>query len=417
MPLQVVFMKRINRIIPSVILVLLVLFCLGFLAACGREKTDQSGNTDYAEELLGTTAFVTGSLSHSIAESPTGYYVMLKGLLHYIDKESKQATLLSAEGYSLKELLSNQELFKKSDAYFGEACEIFFSNHHVYVVSESYSEQKGNGRQIIEIEETGGKRKTVAEVGGLGESSCIYNGVFYGQAEEIDENAQRQSHVAAVDLNTGKITEFETISEKVEKGINLTIQTTIPVGDKIAFFSRNDKHDDILYLFDPDTQTGQGMVIGGFQTREGKECFVYPTGVYHNQLLMRSIAPVPEKEHPEPQFYLWNPVSDVEERFEKLPWPYIFISDGENLYETPTETTWISRAFFLGEDYDENRKVPLTIKDRSSGKVATIPDEWIEEKRLVSTFLSRTGSTIVYNGYGLFAFVEGDQVTKVSLDE
>lgn len=72
-------------------------------------------------------------IQHTLAETEDGYYTLYMGLLNYIDPATKKAYLISKEKYSIDDLLNDEELREKSDAFFGEYSSVFYDKGELFI--------------------------------------------------------------------------------------------------------------------------------------------------------------------------------------------------------------------------------------------------------------------------------------------
>ena len=70
---------------------------------------------------------------HTLAETEDGYYTLYMGLLNYIDPATKKAYLISKEKYSIDDLLNDEELREKSDAFYGEYSSVFYDKGELFI--------------------------------------------------------------------------------------------------------------------------------------------------------------------------------------------------------------------------------------------------------------------------------------------
>lgn len=392
--------KRIVQLLVGVLC-----FFLPLLTACGHSNADlPHDNSSIASDLSwdNPSYYLSDLLTHPLAETEAGYYVFLNNLLYYVDKVSLEAVLLSGQPYSPEELLASRDKLAKSDAYFGDSASVFYRGDSLLILSPKY--RKEESCQLFELALEGGERKKLASLN-MSAHVCLLGDTLYAIKNTITEQSDRLSTLVSYDLESKSYKEYPPFPDEMRGGINIDIQRLIPYKGKVYVVSIvdwADREDSTVYCFDPHSEIAS-LFVGRFSDQDQKEERVLQSlAFYEDKVLINTSKEEAQSLKANNQVLQWD--GDKISPFKLIDWPMVLLSNGRDLLQVPSEVTWISHVFPLGEDYAENAKVPLSIEkfgdDQSSKQSLTLDPQLLTSKVFPIVMVNAAGEALIYNSPG-----------------
>ncbi|MEB3429474.1 hypothetical protein VLK81_05530 [Citroniella saccharovorans] len=145
---------------------------------------------------------------HTLAETEDGYYTLYMGLLNYIDPATKKAYLISKEKYSIDDLLNDEELREKSDAFYGEDSNVFYDRGELFI---------DNRESLIKVDP---ENVTAEKISNLRfhNRSILKDGKFFYNVISTDSESLDEK-IYEFDLKTKKENLFLS-NDKLDKKLN-----------------------------------------------------------------------------------------------------------------------------------------------------------------------------------------------------
>ena len=386
-----------------IVLILVGVLCLflSLLAACGHSDADLAhDNSSIASDLSwdNPSYYLSDLLTHPLAETEAGYYVFLNNLLYYVDKVSLEAVLLSNQPYSPEELLANREKLAQSDAYFGDSASVFYRGDSLLILSPKY--RKEESCQLFELALEGGERKELASLN-ISAHACLLGDTLYAIKNTITEQSDRLSTLVSYDLESKSYKEYPPFPDEMRGGINIDIQRVIPYKGKVYVVSIvdwEDREDSVVYCFDLQSETAS-FFLGRFADQDQKEERVLQSlAFYEDKVLINTSKEEAQSLKANNQVLQWD--GDKISLFKLIDWPMVLLGNGQDLLQVPSEVTWISHVFPLGEDYAENAKALLTIEKLGDDQSLTLDPQLLTSKVFSIVMVNTAGEPLIYNSPG-----------------
>lgn len=404
-----------------VVLVGVLCFFLFLLAACGHSDADLPHDNSLIESDLSwdNPSYYTSDLAtHPLAETEAGYYVFLNNLLYYVDKVSLEAVLLSGQPYSPEELLASRDKLAQSDAYFGDSASVFYRGDRLLILSPSFSQEESC--QLLELGLEGGDRKELTSLT-ISTQFCLLRDTLYAIKNTITEQSDRLSTLVSYDLASKSYKEYPPFPDEMRGGLNLQIQRLLPYKGKVymeTIVAWEDREDSVVYCLDPPSEAAS-LFVGRFQDQDQKEERVLQSlTFYEDKVLINTSKEEAQSLKANNQVLQW---ADEEiSPFKQVDWPLVLLGNGRDLLQVPSEVTWVSHVFPMGEDYAENAKASLTLStfenDQSSNQGSkqnsnqspkqspkqslTLDPQLLTSKMFPIVMVNAAGEPLIYNNPG-----------------
>ncbi|MDY5836755.1 MAG: hypothetical protein SPK23_06520 [Eubacteriales bacterium] len=384
-----------------VMLVGVLCFFLFLLAACGHSDADLAhDNSSIASDLSwdNPSYYLRDLSTHPLAETEAGYYVFLNNLLHYVDKVSLEAVLLSGQPYSPEELLSSRDKLAQSDAYFGDSASVFYRGDSLLILSPKY--RKEESCQLFELALEGGERKELASLN-ISAHVCLLGDTLYAIKNTITEQSDRLSTLVSYDLASKSYKEYPPFPDEMRGGLNLHNQRLLPYKGKVymeTIVAWEDREDSVVYCLDPSSEAAS-LFVGRFQDQDQKEERVLQSlTFYEDKVLINTSKEEAQSLKADNQVLQWE--GEEISPFKLIDWPMVLLSNGHDLLQVPSEVTWISHVFPLGEDYAENAKASLRIEKLGGDQSLTLNPKLLTPKVFPIVMVNEAGEVLIYNSPG-----------------
>lgn len=359
------------------------------------------------EQVWDNPSYYTSDLAtHPLAETEAGYYVFLNNLLYYVDKVSLEAVLLSGQPYSPEELLSSKDKLAQSDAYFGDSASVFYRGDRLLILSPSFSQKESC--QLLELGLEGGDRKELTSLT-ISTQFCLLGDTLYAIKNTITEQSDRLSTLVSYDLASKSYKEYPPFPDEMRGGLNLQIQRLLPYKGKVymeTIVAWEDREDSVVYCLDPSSEAAS-LFVGRFQDQDQKEERVLQSlTFYEDKVLINTSKEEAQSLKANNHVLQW---ADEEiSPFKQVDWPLVLLGNGRDLLQVPSEVTWVSHVFPMGEDYAENAKASLTLStfennqssNQSSKQSLTLDPQLLTSKMFPIVMVNAAGEPLIYNSPG-----------------